>query len=40
MFYGTVVKPGKSVPVVPHADGFALHLSQAALPLEVKEKSR
>lgn len=41
MFYGGVVKPGKPLPVVPHADAYALHLSQAALPAAgVKDRAR
>lgn len=40
MFFGGVVNPGKPVPLVPHPEGWALHLSQASLPASVKEKSR
>jgi hypothetical protein len=40
MFFGGVIKPGKPVPVVPHPEGWALHLSQASLPATVPEKSR
>lgn len=40
MFFGTVVKPGKSQPLVPHQDGFALHLSQASLAADVKAGTR
>jgi hypothetical protein len=40
MFYGGVINPGKPVPLVPHPEGWALHLSQASLPASVKEKSR
>jgi len=40
MFYGAVVKPGRDTPLVPHADGFALHLSQASLAADVKVGTR
>lgn len=40
MFFGALVKPGKSHPIVPHADGFALHLSQASLAADVKNGTR
>lgn len=41
MFYGTVIKPGKKrTPIVPHADGFALHLSQASLAADVQAGTR
>lgn len=41
MFFGTVVQPGKkSQPLVPHQDGFALHLSQASLAADVKVGTR
>jgi hypothetical protein len=40
MFFGTVIKPGKASPLVPHAEGYALHLSQAALAADVPAKSR
>jgi hypothetical protein len=40
MFFGSVIKPGKPVPLVPHQEGWALHLSQASLPATVPEKSR
>eukprot|EP00878_Enallax_costatus_P035408 GHUV01039466.1.p1 GENE.GHUV01039466.1~~GHUV01039466.1.p1 ORF type:complete len:134 (-),score=23.41 GHUV01039466.1:314-715(-) len=40
MFYGKVVKAGKPLPLVPHPDGYSLHLSQASLSASVKEGSR
>jgi hypothetical protein len=40
MFFGAVIKPGKSHPLVPHADGHALHLSQASLAADVKTGTR
>eukprot|EP00882_Tetradesmus_deserticola_P019029 GHRQ01020471.1.p2 GENE.GHRQ01020471.1~~GHRQ01020471.1.p2 ORF type:complete len:126 (+),score=29.36 GHRQ01020471.1:668-1045(+) len=40
MFFGGVINPGKPVPLVPHPEGWALHISQACLPASVKEKSR
>lgn len=40
MFSATVVNPGKTSPLVPHPEGFALHLSQASLSASVKEKTR
>lgn len=40
MFFGTVVKPGSNNPLVPHADGFSLHLSQASLAADVPTGTR
>jgi FK506-binding nuclear protein len=40
MFFGAVVKPGRNYPLVPHAEGFALHLSQASLAADVKNGTR
>lgn len=41
MFFGAVIKPGKKPsPIVPHADGYTLHLSQASLSAVVPAKSR
>jgi hypothetical protein len=40
MFFGAVVKPGKAHPLVPHADGYTLHLSQASLAADVKAGTR
>jgi hypothetical protein len=41
VFFGTVVRPGgKPTPLVPHADGFVLHLSQAALAADAAPAAR
>lgn len=40
MFFGAVVRPGKAHPLVPHADGYTLHLSQASLAADVKTGTR
>lgn len=40
MFFGKVVKQGKTSPLVPHPDGFSLHLSQVSLPASTKEGTR
>lgn len=34
------MKPGKAHPLVPHSEGFALHLSQASLAPDVKAGTR
>ncbi len=34
-FYGSVLKPGKTVPYVPPPEEWVLHLSQASLPATV-----
>lgn len=40
MFYGKVVTAGKPLPLVPHPDGYSLHLSQASLPASLPKGSR
>ncbi|KAF8059209.1 FKBP53 [Scenedesmus sp. PABB004] len=41
MFFGAVVRPGgKPTPLVPHSDGYALHLSQAAIHASAPEGAR
>lgn len=40
MFYGKIVKAGKPQPLVPHPDGYSLHLSQASLSASAKEGTR
>ena len=40
MFFSRVLSPGKKISVMPHADGFPLHLSQASIPADVAAGTR